>query len=918
MVKKGLKTLIFMLILILPLASAFQANYSLEKSYFSGENLKGIINISFDGENADSLIRAEDFSGSIKLKDFLDLNDVKYNCSPLDCKDSHEASNVDTEKSFSLNYDEEEIVGLKLAGMVDNVNGLSFNVSCENAASCSVPLKIDVLSDGIKKWEPDKVTEEYECGIDNGLGCFENVDTEEKLIGNNKYCEKITLPKAKKFKLGAWVKGNESTEWNENLLTMQIYELDGNLASGDSSCSIEEPSLEGSEIGCVVNFENSKNKEYYVCLEVSSNTKYRVKREDEEPCGFYGNPADFSEYNFDYYIFARGSKFDNIGSFQFNQEEYEEESENSLVLDIKNYLSDRYGTVNGKYDCESDCVVPIKFEAFTNLNMELSNLNLQYTEQGHPATGETTNSFYDLNTEPASIYSNFVELDLSKANITVPSSYGNYSLRLKLDEEEILDEEVSVEKVPMIRGVFPTHVSSAVSSTYVVNVELPSNRSIVSYVWNFSGEVKTTETNKVEYVFQETGNYQLNIEIEDEDGYKASKEFTITVDSPEKFVNSTIKDYEDRIDNITSQMQEMPEFKKKVIKEKIDISSLEQEIKMWKRKYESATTDEEFNSIMNNLSEIKIPKYLETSNFGSIPFYTDWNQIKPELFYKLNAGIYNEEREESYKKAIAAWCQENLDMTLETDYMLAYYDEKLKNLASFFTLNIKPKQEKDEEIYLIIGHKDILFDKTYNTKDFDEAVAVRFQKIENKKIMFAVLKDLSVEEIVVYASPVFEELTVSEEPGPCNFNSICEKEKGENWKNCRSDCKPWGWAFLWILLLILAAFFAYLGLEYWYKRYYEKKLFKNRNNLFNLINFIENAKKQGLSRGEIKKKLKENGWSGEKINYAFKKLKGEGIMPVDLEAFLKRFKIGFSNKKQGSSNTVKDRRKFINSQSFKE
>ena len=59
------------------------------------------------------------------------------------------------------------------------------------------------------------------------------------------------------------------------------------------------------------------------------------------------------------------------------------------------------------------------------------------------------------------------------------------------------------------------------------------------------------------------------------------------------------------------------------------------------------------------------------------------------------------------------------------------------------------------------------------------------------------------------------------------------------------------------------------------KRKYEEHLFKNRNNLFNLITYIEHARKKGLKGNEISKKLKKSGWNSEQIAYALKKHAGK-------------------------------------------
>jgi hypothetical protein len=60
---------------------------------------------------------------------------------------------------------------------------------------------------------------------------------------------------------------------------------------------------------------------------------------------------------------------------------------------------------------------------------------------------------------------------------------------------------------------------------------------------------------------------------------------------------------------------------------------------------------------------------------------------------------------------------------------------------------------------------------------------------------------------------------------------------------------------------------------WWYKHRYENFLFKNRNDLYNIVNFVKNAKNSGLSNSEIKEKLKKAGWTGEQIVYVLKKVK---------------------------------------------
>ncbi len=58
----------------------------------------------------------------------------------------------------------------------------------------------------------------------------------------------------------------------------------------------------------------------------------------------------------------------------------------------------------------------------------------------------------------------------------------------------------------------------------------------------------------------------------------------------------------------------------------------------------------------------------------------------------------------------------------------------------------------------------------------------------------------------------------------------------------------------WFILFDIVIYIIHLE---WYKRNYEKNLFNNPDDLFNLMTFIVTAEEKGLGIGEIKEKLRE-------------------------------------------------------------
>ena len=104
---------------------------------------------------------------------------------------------------------------------------------------------------------------------------------------------------------------------------------------------------------------------------------------------------------------------------------------------------------------------------------------------------------------------------------------------------------------------------------------------------------------------------------------------------------------------------------------------------------------------------------------------------------------------------------------------------------------------------------------------------------------------------------------------------MCERSNGEDYKNCRRDCTPWGWTFFYFFILILIALGIYIGLQEWYKRRYESYLFKDSNQLFNLIAFMNIAELQKMKKEDIFARLRQFKWNNEQLTYAWNKLLGK-------------------------------------------
>lgn len=100
---------------------------------------------------------------------------------------------------------------------------------------------------------------------------------------------------------------------------------------------------------------------------------------------------------------------------------------------------------------------------------------------------------------------------------------------------------------------------------------------------------------------------------------------------------------------------------------------------------------------------------------------------------------------------------------------------------------------------------------------------------------------------------------------------------GENVIDSDTESKVSKWVLFSLIALFLVIVFslAYALMKVWYDKKYENYLFKNKNQLYNLVVYIHNAKKKGIPNNEIEKNLRKAKWSGEQIRYIMRKYAGK-------------------------------------------
>ncbi|MEJ2267674.1 MAG: PKD domain-containing protein, partial [Nanoarchaeota archaeon] len=770
--------------------------------------------------------------------------------------------------TFFLEKEDSEIIGIKLEGKILNINSIEFEIESNVLPSCYNQLAIDLFNNKEIDIVNNKSFEFPEC--DDFLkrdNCFdENKETENYIIQQSPpYCQKIELTESPGFKLGAWVKEKEQ---GNAKITMGLYDSSGNSLR---HCELpkEEITEEGREVYCSVNYSVIESKDYYVCIYSDEGTGEYLIQGNVNPtkgCGFYGLPVQ-KETTAAYKIFAEGKKFRAIETMKIHNSI---SPEKTLAGEISQYLTKNYEIQGGYTDCSLGCVIPLKIISEKDQEIILKNLNIFYEK----STGKTENhQFYDISKSPAKVTADFQKLYLNKANFSVPDEIGDYEFELHLGEQEILSQEILIQDVPIIKSLSPKITASAYPTEFIVEVE--SANDINQYNWNFGDEeTETTSTNKVIHIYKQTGTYQLTIKVIDNLQRESTGTFSIQVGSPKIIINNLLSEMLNNLNNVKPQIKNFPSFYQNIITAFFDIDSAEKQLEDIQKENMSATTESEYNLILTKLLGVNLPESISISrSANSISFYNQRANVDLDVLEEISEESYDRDNKEEYVDAILSWNQQFLNTKMDFKEISATYDEIEEPVLRAFDIEIT--KNTDKNAYLIIKKlEDLNFKEDYGQEEKSGYNIIPLTQ-EKQTISFITTEEIEFSELPVFISPKISELSIS---------GIQTEKDAQLAK-----------VLLFILILIfllIVGVVVYIILQEWYKKKYEAYLFKNKNDLYNLISYVQSSKKKGLKEREISDKLKKAGWKSEQVNYILKKYSGKrvGMFEIPIGKILEKLK----------------------------
>ena len=850
-------------------ASVEVHNYSVENFYSSGNTVKGEINLTVAGENYDEEI-VSNRGDDILFGDFLTLNGADFECVPSDCSNGYEYSEEQVRKIFNILSPRNKDFGFVLIGGDIVLDDLSFNIESNFEESSSIPLVIDFFENEI--WEFTQFSKSFK---DENWGCYNSSSGVEGVpIGTSFYCEMVFIPNSGTLQVGAKVGGSGSGE-----LKMKVYPEDG---MGDPwECSFNPSSEEGCTVlpiyGDIFHEGN-----YQVCVGADSSTGYNIYTENNnDNCGFVYNSGASSIK--DYSVFVRANKYANASSLDADDFDYED------IVDAANlFIQEKY-----EGNCSDGCVLPI---SFSGMDQDVLFFDIRLTYTDYLENRNPLNEIYDLDVIPAAVDFNGV-LDLGLLGFVV-DEFGEFIV--SLGDEVFFSENFKISSAPTISSVFPLDPPFAVPVRFYANIDSAENKTL-KYEWNF-GDNKTLKT-QVPYVshsYEFLGNYTLSLKIDAGGDLVNEKSFVINTVSPDVAIVTNLAFKRKGLQDVENVLAAIPDWYKEKMLSITDVDALTDYLDRIEKSWNNSDDEESLKNVAQELFALDTPIIVAINTVNSPYLMTSLADINIEPVEGIS-GISGSSDNKDYVNPILLWQNDKIKASyIEKELVVVYSNGNQDSVMRVYDIDVTSMSS--DKSYFVINRpfSELVFGEDVGASKVRDYTVVTLDagKQDNLKFYYEGTEPTS-----FFVSPKLSSLVIAADiDQSCNYNLVCEKENGETYKNCRTDCKPKILAIFYFVIGFFILLFVYTGLQIWYKKRYENYLFKDASQLYNLLMYISNARARGMNDLRIRAELKSRGWSSERVNYVMKKSRGKRtgmieIIPIEfISAFLRDRKA--ANKEQ--------------------
>ncbi|MCR4323686.1 MAG: PKD domain-containing protein [Nanoarchaeota archaeon] len=843
---KVVTSILLLFCLLIGISSAAIVVYSstLQKSYFYMEPISGKVNLTISGENLDQKIKSSR-GDEISLENFFEWNGADYTCSPLDCSSGYESLSEEASKTINLPSGEDSYFGIVLEGNNVFLKDLSFDIESDFNGGEERPLAINFF-----EGTPWKFSNYSETFSSKNWGCYSPSSAAPgPLIRTSKYCELISLKETGAVKIGVVVNMSDSKN-----LRMSIYPREGGSLLGSN---LFNPL---NKDGVVIDAEYGttfSEGEYQVCVSSDEPTNYTLYSETNgNNCGFVYDGNSPSNSTKDYAIFASVAQYEDASLLD------------SSLFNLKKLASEADDLLETKYsrDCSNKCFLPIKISGVPQ-NITISNVIVETTISGED---QVNRKIHQLKVIPSKVTFLGI-LDLELTGFKALNS-GNY--KITLGDKILSEQNIILLPSPIVTTLNPQDPPAGVPVKFFAGVSFGGDKDSLTYSWDFGDGTKAeTKNNTMVHTYAQISNYSLEIQVR-AGNLTSEKKFLINTISPKDAINKTLNSKKEILNRVMSDIDLLPEWYGKELKKIAEVDALSGELDRLIRARGNAYTDEDYLKIAKDLYQLDIPTEIFSKKEIAIKLIDSPEEINPSAIASFAGGV-NQEYVDEYKQAIINWQALNTDSRISSDtFSLTKSSGVAEVVLRVYDVEVSSKDDYYES-YLVINRPtdELYFEGDVSSRKVENSTLIIFNPNETKSFKFY-YKDS--EPTSFFISPKLSSLVIQETiDTSCNYNQFCEEDLGENSDNCRNDCKPVKEVIVYSILLFVFFIILYTLVHLWYRRNYENHLFQDRRQLYNLLMYISNERVRGTTNSRISRLLKQQGWSGEKVDYAMRKSLGK-------------------------------------------
>ncbi|HOW37036.1 MAG TPA: PKD domain-containing protein [Candidatus Pacearchaeota archaeon] len=885
--KKGVMFLLILISLSFISASFTPAKdpYEISNKYAPGSRISGWINISVSNEPtstslefsiwnySSSLKEVSGFKYKINLTDLINKTGLTKTCIPSDCKPNYGASDSGESTRIDTTGSEQEIItyGLKIIGeSFEGIDKFSMKIESDASKSMSPQIEVDILADEKIDWVPFESTGVFSSTLNKG--CYDSDETEYAIITDDvEYCNHIEMKQTSPVaQIGAIIK--KQADGTSPVMNLTIRNSEG----AEGKCTAKPGNFEGDIIiQCIPatktgNFSLSQEGEFEVCINAKKGSEnlYKIKYSQDDSCSELFSEEDHFE------LFIKTGEYAALKPIILNETTIKQSTKESgfdIEDELTNYIQERYDN-----NCEDGCVIPIKITSNVAQTITLSSLSLTYTDDQKTKISE---EFYEIQQKTPKVSFSSQKINLESLNIFVPSAVGTkYQIKAEFVNSSkrypIFTKNFTVEKVPVITHLngFTSTLSVPLSIEQEFKVTVNSSGSthlVEDYKWNFGDKSPTdsTKTPVTKHKYNESKTYNLSVTLKDSADFTYTKNFTIIVQTPQDSLDILLERLKESSSLLENSLKSVSgTFHQNALKKYTQLEKTKTLIQTIEQKMDLASSDADYLKIMQDMNSEVSKDFPRSVNKGdslasSDIFPMDLSEADSDYVATASGESYNTSKTKGYKEAIQNWEIENLIGKISYVIYNISYATKETEKVSIVKISL-PANQKYKDTYLIFPTEDELIDSGI-TLSKEEGFYYLKLNGEAKEFEVATTKKILTGTLPFFISPVLSKLVPFENGKP-------EEQK----LNILVEYK-WAVFVLAIIVLIILAAIIYVLLGRWYQTRYEHHLFPNKNQLYNIINYVHASKERNAKNKDISDSLIKAKWSPEQVRYVMKKYAGK-------------------------------------------